>query len=193
MKLCLMIRFLKQTVKNKLTLTVDGSRHLKWHCNAAFVLHDDFQSHTGSTFTMGKGAITSLSRKEGMNTRSSTAAEIVAADEIISPMMWTQLFLKAHGYPVKENILYQDNKSAMLLKTNGCKSAGKCSCHLNIQYFYATDQKAKGHIDIKYCPTDKMIRDYMTKPLHGAKFDGFRQQIMHLPVTAQLMMAAVLN
>ena len=33
----------------------------------------------------------------------------------------------------------------------------------------------------------------MTKPLYGAKFDGFHQQIMHLPVAAQLMMAAVLN
>ena len=33
----------------------------------------------------------------------------------------------------------------------------------------------------------------MTKPLHGAKFDNFWQQIMHLPVAAQLMMAAVLH
>ena len=81
----------------------------------------------------------------------------------------------------------------MLLKTNRHKSAGKCSHHLNIQYFYVADQKAKGHIDIKYCPTDEMIRDYMTKPLHGAKFDGFHQQIIHLPVAAQLTMAAVLN
>ena len=64
-----------------------------------------------------------------MNTRSSTIAEVVAADEIISPMIWTQLFLEAQGYPVKENILYQDNKS-VLLKTNGCQSAGKCSHHL---------------------------------------------------------------
>ena len=81
----------------------------------------------------------------------------------------------------------------MLLKPNGCKSAGKHSHHLNIQYFYIADQKAKGHIDIKYCLTDEMIGDYMTKPLHGAKFDGFHQQIMHLPVAEQLMMAAVLN
>ena len=41
---------------------------------------------------MGDGAITSLSRKQGMNTRSSTEAEVVATDEIISPMIWTQLF-----------------------------------------------------------------------------------------------------
>ena len=38
---------------------------------------------------MGDGVTTSLSRKQGMNTRSSTEAEVVATDEIISPMIWT--------------------------------------------------------------------------------------------------------
>ena len=103
-----------------------------WHCDAAFALHDDFRSHTGSTFTMGDGAIASLSRKQGMNTRSSTEVEVVATDEIIFPIIWTQLLLKVQGYPIKENILYQDNKSTMLLKTNRCKSAGKHSHLLNI-------------------------------------------------------------
>ena len=68
---------------------------------------------------MGKGAITSISRKQGMNTRSSTKAEVVAADEVVGPMLWTKLFLEAQGYPVEENILFQDNKSAMLLEANG--------------------------------------------------------------------------
>ena len=40
-------------------------------------------------FSMGDGAITSLSRKQGMNTRSSTKVEVVAADKIVSPMIWT--------------------------------------------------------------------------------------------------------
>ena len=79
----------------------------------------------------------------------------------------------------------------MLLETNRHKSAGKHSHHLNIRYFYVTDQKAKGYIE--YCLTNEMIGDYMTKPLHGAKFDSFHQQMMHLPVAAQLMMAVVLN
>ena len=38
---------------------------------------------------MGDGAITSLSRKQGMNTRSSTEVEVVATDEIVPPMIWT--------------------------------------------------------------------------------------------------------
>ena len=79
-----MMQFLKQTVKDKLTLRADGSGHLSWHCDAVFALHDDFRSHTGSTFLMSDGAITSLSRKQRMNKRSSTKAEVVAADEIVS-------------------------------------------------------------------------------------------------------------
>ena len=88
-KLCQLLQFLKQTVKDKLTLRADGSGHLKWPGDAAFTLHDDFRSHTGSTFTIGDGAVTSLSRKQGMSTRRSTKAEVVAADEIVSPMIWT--------------------------------------------------------------------------------------------------------
>ena len=38
-----------------------------------------------------------------------------------------------------------------------------------------------------------VARLYMTKPLHGAKLNGFCQQTMHLPVAAQLIMATVLN
>ena len=69
-------------MKDKLTLRVDGPGHLSWHCNAAFALHDDFRSHMCSAFLMGDGAITSLSRKQGMNTRSSSKVEVVATDEI---------------------------------------------------------------------------------------------------------------
>jgi hypothetical protein len=55
--------------------------------------------------------------------------------------------------------------------------------------FFVTDQKEKGHISIKFCPTDQMVADYMTKPLHGKKFQEFWQQIMNLPVPAAAQLA----
>ena len=189
-KLVRMMKFLKQTQGDKLTLRSDRSGQLKWHVDASFAVHPDFRSHTGATFSMGEGAISTLSRKQGMNTRSSTEAEVVAADEAVGPMLWTKLFLESQGYPVRDNILFQDNHSAMLLESNGRKSAGKRSRHLNIRFFFVTDQKDKGNISIKYCPTDDMVGDYMTKPLHGKKFAVFRQKIMNLPMAAQLFMAA---
>ena len=188
-KLVRMMKFLKQTQSDVLTLRADGSKTLKWHVDAAFAVHPDFRSHTGATMTMGKGAITSISRKQGMNTRSSTEAEVVAADEAVGPMLWTRRFLEHQGYEIKDNILFQDNQSAMLLESNGRKSAGKRSRHLNIRFFFVADQKAKGHIDIRFCPTDQMVGDYMTKPLHGSKFKEFRRTIMNMPsLASQLMM-----
>ena len=190
MKLVRMMKYLKQTINDCLTLQADGSGKLHWHVDAAFAVHPDFRSHTGGTLTMGKGAISSVSKKQGMNTRSSTEAEVVAADEMVGPMLWTRRFLEAQGYNVTENILYQDNQSAMLLEKNGRKSAGKRSRHLNIRFFFVADQQEKGHITVKYCPTDDMKADYMTKPLHGSKFNTHRRDIMNLPLAAHLMMAA---
>lgn len=190
-KLAKMMKYLKSTVNDVLTLRADGTRVARFHVDAAFAVHPDFRSQTGSVFTLGDGAIASISKKQGMNTRSSTEAELVAADEVVGSMIWTKNFLEAQGYPLKENILFQDNQSAMLLETNGRASAGKRSRHLNIRMFFVADQKAKGHIDIKYCPTDQMTGDYMTKPLHGQKFVDFRRKIMNLPMTVQLFLMAV--
>ena len=78
----------------------------------------------------------------------------------------------------------------MLLEANGRKSAGKRSRHLNIRFFFVTDQKENGRISVTYCPTDKMLGDYMTKPTHGSKFKNFRQELMNLPNAAQMMMLA---
>ena len=126
-----------------------------------------------------------------MNSRSSTEADVIAADEAVGPMLWTRLFLEKQGYPVSDNILYQDNQSAMLLESNGCRSAGKQSRHLNIRYFFVADQKEKGTISIEYCPTDKMLGNYMTKPTQETKFKWFRQKIMNLPTIAPQQMMIV--
>jgi hypothetical protein len=92
-KLTRMMKFLKQTANERLTLRADGSGKLRWHVDAAFAVHPDFRSHTGAVMSMGHGAITSISRKQRMNTRSDTESELVAADEVAGPMIWTKLFL----------------------------------------------------------------------------------------------------
>ena len=47
-----------------------------------------------------------------------------------------QAFYGGARLEIDENILYQDNKSEILLEKNGRKSAGKQSCALNVQYFF---------------------------------------------------------
>ena len=68
----------------------------------------------------------------------------------------------------------------MKLEQNGKASSGKRTRHFNIKYFYITDLLKSKEISIKYCPTDQMIADYMTKPITGKKFHYFRKIIMNL-------------
>ena len=68
MKLTHMMKFFKQTAKDKLTLRADGSRKLHWHIDTAFAVHPDMHRHTGAIMTMGKGAVTHICCKQGMNT-----------------------------------------------------------------------------------------------------------------------------
>ena len=82
------------------------------------------------------------------------------------------------GFEVRDNILYQDNKSAMLLETNGRASSSKRIKHINIRYYYVADWVAKGDLRIIWCPADKMIADFLTKPLQGKAFVEFRDLLM---------------
>ena len=127
---------------------------------------------------MGSGSFINMSRKQKLNTRSSTEAELVGADDASTMILWTRLFMEAQGYEVKDNILYQDNKSTILLFENGKRSSGKRTRHMNIRYFFLTDQIEKGNLRVEYCPTTEMIGDFFTKPLQGQLFLKFKKQIM---------------
>ena len=86
--------------------------------------------------------------------------------------------MEAQGYLIEKNILYQDNKSTMLLINNGKRSSGRNTRAFNIRYFFLTDQVKKGNLSIEYCPTNDMVADFWTKPLQGAKFKKFKKLIM---------------
>ena len=118
------------------------------------------------------------STKQKLNTRSLTESEVVGADDFMPPICWTRYFLEAYGYCVDNNILYQDNKSSILLKTNRKASSGKRTKHINIRHFFITDRVKKGDVSVVWCPTGDMIADYATKPLQGSLFKKFRDQIM---------------
>ena len=177
-KLIRVLKFLNGTINDSLTLRADNLHSIKWYVDASFAVHPDFKSHSGAVMTMGQGAIQSGSSKQKLVTRSSCEAELVGADDMATKILWTKLFMEAQGYKIKRNVLYQDNKSTILLLKNGKRSSGKRTRALNIRYFFLHDQQEKGNLAVEYCPTGDMIGDYMTKPKQGKDFRRFRKAIM---------------
>ena len=178
-KLIRVMAFLKATQDEITTMRADDSQTIKWYVDAAFAVHKDYKSHTGATMTLGEGVLCSVSTKQKVVSRSSTEAELIGLDDVISKVLWSKLFIEAQGHIVKTRVIYRDNTSSMKLEENGKASSGKRTRHFNIKYVYVTDLIQRNEVEIQYCPTDAMIADYMTKPLVGAKFFHFRDHIMN--------------
>ena len=177
-KLVRMMKYLNGTRNDVLTLAADDLQVVKWYIDASFATHPDFKSHTGGNMTYGKGAPIAVSRKHKLNTRSSAEAELVASDDLMTLILWTRLFLEEQGISIKENIIYQDNMSTIKLQENGKSSSGQRTRALNIRYFFLTDQIKQGKVKVKYCPTEEMWADFLSKPLQGQLFVKFKKLLM---------------
>jgi len=156
----------------------NGTGILKWWIDTAFAVHPNMRGHSGGGLSLGRGFPIVSSTKQKLNTRSSTEAEIVGVDDFMPAVCWTRYFMEAQGYPINDNVVYQDNQSSMLLEKNGKASSSKRTKHINIRYFFITDRIGKGEVTLKWCPTGDMTGDYASKPLQGALFKDFRDQIM---------------
>ena len=66
--------------------------------------------------SLGKGPIYTASAKQKVNTKKKTEAELVAVDYIMPQILWTRLFLEAHGLKVNDNVVYQDKMSTIKLE-----------------------------------------------------------------------------
>ncbi len=177
-KLHHLVEYLWSTVNLPLTLGATSSGVLHWYVDAAFVVRPNMRGHSGGALTLGLGFAISSSGKQKLNTRSSTESELVGVDNLMSLIVWSRNFLKAQGYAVLDNILHQDNRSAILLEKNGKMSSGKHTKHIVICYFFVTDRIRAGEINPKWCPTGEMIADFLTKPLQGAMFWKLRDLLM---------------
>ena len=172
------MQYLNHTIDLVLTLSITGFNAIRWWVDASYATHDDMKSHTGAGMSMGRGFIFSKSSKQKLNSKSSTEAELIGASDMMSQIMWTKLFLEAQGYSIDSNILEQDNKSAILLENNGIMSSSQRTRHIRIRYFFIKDRVKAGDVQVRHCPTNLMIADFLTKPLQGSKFIAFRDAIM---------------
>ncbi len=62
--------------------------------------------------------------------------KIIGVDDALPHVLWTKYFLESQGYDLGLSILYQDNKSMLLLETNGLCSALKHTKHISPLFLY---------------------------------------------------------
>ena len=159
------MKYLHSTRYMKRHLSADNLTNLMWWVDGSYGVHWDSKGHTGAMMSMGRGAIVNVSRRHKLNVGSSTESELVSVADVLGVMIWCKYFMEAQGYTIDNNLLYQDNKSTILLAKNGRMSAGKASRHIHHRFFLITDNIEKGDVAVEHRGTKEMWADGNTKPL----------------------------
>lgn len=177
-KLRRVIAFIKCTIDDVRIIGAHDLKSIFTWIDAAHAVNADMRSQTGGAMSMGLGVLHAKCSKQKLNVKSSTEAELVGASEYLPYNLWLMLFMSEQGYKIKDNTLYQDNQSTILMLKNGRNSCTGNSRHIDIRYFFVKDRIDKEELKIEYCPSSIMLADFFTKPLQGQLFKKFRDVIM---------------
>ena len=177
-KLRRLLKYLAANPNLRLTLQASDKVGVMQFTDASYGVHADGKSHTGSSITLGKGAVHARSVKQKIVTKSSTEAEMVGLSDEASRGLWCNLFLAEQGYKLPPLKQLQDNQSTICLGNKGSATAARTR-HINIRYFWITDYVDRGEMCLEYMPTGDMIADGLTKPLQGEEFLRMRSLLLN--------------
>ncbi|KAL7522107.1 hypothetical protein ACHAWX_006792, partial [Stephanocyclus meneghinianus] len=120
----------------------------------AFVVYANFKSHTGVVLTLGNGILIGISCKQKFNTKSSTEGKLVAVDDSLEQIIWTNYFIDSLRYQINCTVVCQVNQSDILLEKNG-KDFNNCQTfNINISYFFIHTEKSQVSLRLSAVPLE---------------------------------------
>ena len=158
-KLARLVRYIRRTKDRGVVLRPGqlGIR-VRVFVDAAFGVHTDFRSHTGSCVVIGDtGAV---------HCRSSTEAELMAVSDSANQGLCLHHFLKDQGHDTGPVTIYQDNTSTIERGRPGAER----SRHIDIRHFWLHDKVKDKEAIIVHLGTKEMYADVLKKPLQGKQF-----------------------
>ena len=116
-----LLQHLKNTLNDKRIMGAYSLIQLCTWVDAAYGVHPNLKIHNGGCMSFGYGIPHCKSRKQKLNKKSSTETKVVGVSDYLTYNIWIYLFMGSQGYDIKQNILFQDNQSAINMEKNGKK------------------------------------------------------------------------
>ena len=81
------MEYIQGTIGLPLILSIDKSVNIKWYIDAEFAVHKNMKSQTCGFMTMVTGEAYVYSIKHNLNTNSSTEADLVGVDDVLTQVI----------------------------------------------------------------------------------------------------------
>jgi hypothetical protein len=139
--------------------------------DAAHAVHKpSMRSHIGVFASAGRGPILLKSIGAKRQTNSSTGSEIYALSYAVGLISGLVNFMRSYGVNLKKIVVHEDNQAVLNLVRND-KPMNDSSKHMEVQRLFIKERINEHAMDVRYCATDVMIADVLTKSLSGKPFN----------------------
>ena len=135
---------------------------------------DTRRSISGYVFQIQGNTVSWCSKKQASVSRSTTEAEYIALSVASQEAVWMRRLLADVGLQQEEpSTIFEDNQGAIELSKN--PKFHNRTKHIDISFHFIREQVNLKVISVKYCPTEDMLADIMTKGLPKITFQRFRE------------------
>ena len=133
------------------------------------------KSRSGDVFMLGGAIVSWMSKKQPVVALSSTESEYIALSYAAQETIWLRRLVESLTVKQDAASVFEDNQGAIALCKNP-KDHGRTK-HIDIRYHFVRNTVENKLVELRYCSTDQMIADAITKPLPRVKFEHFRSLI----------------
>ena len=169
------LRYLKGTTAHGLLYSSRSTDDLHSYSDSDWAGDlDDRKSTSGYLFLLSGAPISWRSKKQSTVALSTAEAEYIALSYASQEAMWLRQLISELKFDKSDaTVLYEDNQAAKCMARNG-QHHGR-SKHIDICCHFVREKVGEGVIALKYCPTDKMLADMLTKGLSSVTFKRLRE------------------
>ena len=141
------------------------------YSDASWLDNEDATATGGYIFMMNGGPVAWRSKKQTSVALSTAQAEYDSASEAGREAAWIRTLLKDLHIPHEMTPLYCDNLPAIdIANIPACRPNTK---HFDMKSHYVRQEVQRGHIELRYIPSEDQLADAMTKPLPRAGIERF--------------------
>jgi hypothetical protein len=115
-------------------------------------------------FKVGLGAISWNSKRQQTTATSTVEAEYMATSHSAKEAIWLRQLMADVGCAQEDaTTIMSDNQGSISLAKNPTHHSR--TKHIDVQYHFIREKLEMGVIALKYCPTEHMVADVLTKAL----------------------------
>jgi len=128
------------------------------------------RSTTGYLVLWNNNLISWRSKKQAIESLSSTEAEYIAITEVTKELIWLKMVISS-ALDIKIPLpipIFEDNQSAILLAKNESNHSAFKTKHMNLRYHFIRAEVIADNIEFHYKQTHHMLADFLTKSIGRA-------------------------